>query len=54
MLIFWIKQGVVQSKEEGLTTLKTTFTSLLYGNGPGFNLTDIRKTNLTDAMTGSI
>lgn len=45
--------GVVISNEEALTTNRTTFTSLLYGNGPG-TLFSPRATNLTNAETGKL
>ena len=44
--------GVVQGKFVNVSELKLTFSSLLYGNGPGFyNLTQIRSTNLTSDQT---
>jgi len=44
-------QGVVKSGYQNLSDSNLTFTSILYGNGPG-GLLLIRTNNLTDEQTG--
>jgi hypothetical protein len=44
-------QGIVKTGYMNLSESNLTFTSILYGNGPGGLLT-IRTKNLTDEQTG--
>jgi hypothetical protein len=44
--------GIALTPKLNLSDSNLTFTSLLYGNGPGA-LLSIRKTNLTNEITGT-
>jgi len=47
----FLNKGIVKSGYQNLSDSNLTFTSILYGNGPG-GLLEIRTKNLTDEQTG--